>query len=81
MIGEKRVWSEDRGMWVMNYLANDGPRRPWEKIKNCYPSSHSLRGLFKVHYIQSMFFQEIIEISPVLTRQLGCLAYISLAHL
>ena len=81
MIGGKRVGSEDRGMWVMNYLADHGPRRPQKKIKNCYPSSHSLRGLFKVHYIQSMFFQKIIEISPVFASQPGCLGYISFAHL
>lgn len=40
-----------------------------------------LGRVLKIRHIQSMLLQEVIEIGPVLTRQLGCLAYISFAHL
>ncbi len=59
-----------------------------------YPLSHArgtgliiftfwllLGRVLKIRYIQPMFFHEIIEISPVFPSQLGCLAYISFAHL
>lgn len=84
-IADRRFQIEGREMegldWSRCNLAEVGPLRHQEKIKSSYPSSHSLRGRFEVRCIQSMLFQEIIEISPVLARQLGCLAYISFAHL